>query len=130
MPRVTGIGGVFFKADDRKAMLAWYREHLGIPTDEYGWGFQWRELDRPDEVGRTQWGPFDRDTDYFGPKETDCMINYRVDDLAALLAQLEAAGIEQVKPMESYEYGTFAWVEDPEGNRIELWEPSAGPPDG
>lgn len=119
MARVTGIGGVFFKARDRAAMIAWYREHLGMEPGEHGsvmfhWG---------DQGGVTIWGPFEHDTDYFNPSTAPFMINYRVDDLDALLARLRAAGVTVDNKVEEYDYGRFGWIMDPEGNRLELWEP-------
>lgn len=125
MPKVTGIGGIFFKTKDPDATKAWYQEHLGIPADEYGWSWGWRERDKPDEEGQTQWSPFKADTDYFSPSDAPFMVNYRVDDLDGLLAQLKAAGIEQVGEPEEYEYGKFAWIMDPDGVKIELWQPPA-----
>ena len=121
---VTGIGGVFFKVDDPARFSAWYREHLGIDAARPADNFVWRERDAPDNVGYTVWSPFPRDTGYFGSSEQPLMINYRVRDLDALLAKLRAAGVEQVKDVEEYPYGRFAWILDGEGNRVELWEPA------
>ena len=124
MAQVTGIGGIFFKTSDPDATRTWYRDHLGIELTDYGgWTFGWRSVDRPEHVGRTEWSPFPAETDYFAPSEAPFMINYRVDDLDGLLQHLEAVGIEQVGAVESYEYGRFAWVLDPDGRKIELWEP-------
>lgn len=128
MASVTGIGGIFFKAEDPDATRAWYRDHLGIELSDYGgWSFQWRDVDDPNNVGRTEWGPFAADTDYFQPSDAAFMINYRVDDLDGLLEQLESAGIERIGAIESYSYGRFAWVLDPDGIKVELWEPAAAP---
>ena len=129
MARVTGIGGVFFKARDRDALVAWYREHLGIEAAEYGFPFDWRETGGPDIPGYTVWGPFRHDTRYFDPSPAAFMINYRVDDLEGLLAQLRAAGVQVDDKVEVYPYGRFAWIMDPEGNRLELWEPTSVPPE-
>jgi len=123
MKRVTGIGGVFFKCEDPTEMKDWYRKHLGIPAGQYGANFHWRKKENPDEVGITVWSPFPRDTDYFNPSESSFMINYRVEDLEGLLEELKQEGVEQVGKMETFEYGKFAWIQDPEGNKIELWEP-------
>ena len=120
---VTGIGGVFFKADDPKKSLAWYREHLGMNGETQGINFLWRERDTPDRLGFTVWSAFPRDTDYFGPSGQNFMINYRVRDLDALLKRLHAQGVRQVGEVEKYPYGRFAWIVDGDGNRIELWEP-------
>ena len=128
MARVTGIGGVFFKTRDKEALIAWYREHLGIEADEYGFCFDWRETGGPEIPGHTVWGPFKHDTKYFDPGTAPFMINYRVDDLDALLAKLRAAGVTVDDKVESYEYGRFGWITDPEGNKIELWEPSTVKP--
>jgi len=125
MARVTGIGGVFFKARDRAALIAWYKEHLGLDPSEHGSvAFQWG-----DPNGVTVWGPFEHDTDYFDPSTAPFMINYRVDDLDGLLAKLRAAGVTVDDKVEEYDYGRFGWIMDPEGNRLELWEPSSEAPD-
>lgn len=122
MKRVTGIGGVFFKADDPDKLYEWYEKHLGVKQEAQGQGvqFSWKTEDgRP---GMTVWSLFPRDTKYFDPSKTDFMINYRVDDLEALVAALESEGIA-ILGREDYDYGRFAWIMDPEGHRIELWEP-------
>lgn len=128
MASVTGIGGVFFKAEDPETTRAWYRDHLGIAISDYGgWSFRWRHLDAPDAVGRTEWGLFSADTDYFLPSGAPFMVNYRVDDLDGLLDALAAAGIERIGEVASYSYGRFAWILDPNGIKIELWEPAPEP---
>ena len=117
MQRVRGVGGIFFKArGDRPALLEWYRDHLGIDFDA-AWGGTVFEPAGPE----LNWSVFERDTTYFGPA-APFMINYVVDDLAAMLAQLRDAGIEVEERTEESEYGKFGWAHDPEGNRIELWE--------
>ena len=127
---VTAIGGVFFRAEDPDALRAWYREHLGLEVaGPSGASFLWRRHDDPEQVGRTVWSVFPESSDYFGDPGQRFMVNYVVRDLDALLAELAAKGVEEVKSSESYPFGTFAWVEDGEGNRIELWEP-AQPPGG
>lgn len=123
MGRVTGIGGVFFRSRDTAATRDWYRDHLGIESDEYGANFRWRELDDPEHVGHTVWGPFSADTEYFGPKGAEFMVNYRVEDLAGLLKALAAQGVEIAGDVEELEYGRFAWIVDCDGRRVELWEP-------
>ena len=126
--RVTGIGGVFFKAKDPKALAAWYREKLGIVTME---GtefsiFQWREKEDSTSLGTTVWALFPENTKHFAPSEARLMINYRVRNLDRMLAQLRALGV-RVEPKISDDFnGRFGWVVDPEGNKIELWEPKAG----
>lgn len=121
--RVTGIGGFFFKADDPDNLKHWYKERLGIPTDQYGWSFIWRKDDTPDERAITQWSPFDAATDYFKPSQKQFMFNFRVENLEQLLEVLKEEGVTVVGEIESYSYGKFGWVLDPEGNKIELWEP-------
>lgn len=129
MERVTGIGGVFFKSKDPTALKAWYVEHLGIELDAMGYvAFKWAEPHRApgDEPGMTIWNPFPADTTYFSPSASTLMINYRVRDLGAMLAQLQSHGIALVGEPLNEEYGRFAWIMDPEGNKIELWEPPSG----
>ncbi|UNZ00023.1 VOC family protein [Zhouia spongiae] len=121
--RVTGIGGFFFKADDPDNLKHWYKERLGIPTDQYGWSFTWRKDDTPNERAITQWSPFDAATDYFKPSQKQFMFNFRVENLEQLLEVLKEEGVTVVGEIESYSYGKFGWVLDPEGNKIELWEP-------
>ena len=114
--RVTGLGGVFFKT-----IKEWYGKHLGLPVDDYGCTFWWK-----DEEGKkcsTQWSPFKEDTDYFNPSEKEFMVNFRVENLVELLKILKEEGITVVGEIEEYEYGKFGWILDPEGNKIELWEP-------
>jgi catechol 2,3-dioxygenase-like lactoylglutathione lyase family enzyme len=124
MERVTGIGGIFFKAKNPKATLAWYREHLGIPVaeGETYYDFQWRGAETPEAPGRTAWAIFEPDTEYFGPSGQTFMINFRIANMDRMLEQLRRGGIEILKT-EDFDYGRFAWINDPEGNRIELWEP-------
>jgi len=127
MNRVTGIGGVFFKARDPKALGAWYREHLGIAVEDWGGAaFRWVTDDNPTGTGTTIWNPFPATTSYFAPSESSFMINYRVSDLHALLAALRREGCTVDDKVDESEYGKFGWVMDPEGNRIELWQPPAG----
>ncbi len=125
MARVTGIGGVFFKARDPKALAEWYRTHLDLNVEEWGGvAFRWAEDPRSDS-GTTIWSPFKADTSYFAPGTASFMINYRVDDLHALLGRLRGAGCAVEDKVEESEYGKFGWVVDPEGNKLELWEPPA-----
>lgn len=128
-PAVTGIGGVFFKAEDPARLKSWYREHLGIDSDTAGANFWWRLRGNPEQYGRTVWAVFPRDSEYFGHGEQQWMINYRVDDLGGLLARLGEQGVEQVGETEEYWFGRFAWIQDAEGNRVELWEPAELTPD-
>jgi catechol 2,3-dioxygenase-like lactoylglutathione lyase family enzyme len=124
MARVTGLGGVFLRARDPKALTNWYAEHLGVPVTEWGGVlFVWDECAAPDGHGATVWSLFPADTDYFGESGQQAMLNFRVDDLDALLEQLRAKGV-WVDPKQMDEAnGRFAWIRDGEGNRVELWEP-------
>lgn len=121
--RVTGIGGIFFKCKNPENMKKWYGTHLGLMVNEYGSLFEFRHVDEPDKKGYLQWSPFSQETKYFEPSEKEFMINYRVENLEALLEDLKKEGVEVVGELESYEYGKFAHILDPEGNKIELWEP-------
>jgi predicted enzyme related to lactoylglutathione lyase len=126
MRRVTGIGGIFFKSRDPKALGAWYKTHLGFDIEQWGGAaFRWKQ-DNPEGIGTTIWNPFAGDTKYFAPSAAPFMINYRVEDLHALLAALRAVGVHVDEKVEESEYGRFAWVIDPEGNKLELWEPPVG----
>ena len=123
MKKVTGLGGVFFKADDPKAMNEWYAKNLGLPTSDYGTTFEWREADDPSKKGTTVWCAFPADTKYFNPSEKPFMINYRVENLVALVEELKKDGVTIVDEIATYDYGKFVHILDPEGNIIELWEP-------
>ena len=121
--RITGIGGIFFKAKDPKAMYAWYQKHLGMPLSDFGGAvLRWPD-DTAEDRGVTVWHVAGKDSKWFSPSDSSFMINYRVDNLDEMLAQLRASGIEIVKGPESAENGKFAWIMDPEGNKVELWEP-------
>ena len=119
--RVTGIGGFFFKSKNSKELVAWYGKHLGLKTDDYGSTFWWKDSKGND--CSTQWSPFAADTTYFAPSEKQFMQNFRVENLEKLLLQLKEEDVTVVGEMESYDYGKFGWILDPEGNKIELWEP-------
>ena len=129
MARVTGIGGVFLRARDPRALAAWYSRTLGIQLNRHtGTTFLWKD-EVPRSTGMTAWSIFPADTEYFGPGDNrhdqapqQAMINYRVDNLDEMIEQLKAEGVS-IDPLEEYEYGRFAWITDPEGNRIELWQP-------
>jgi len=120
---VTGIGGTFFKSKDPEKLKAWYNKHLGFNTDEYGQAFRWVQWGDIQKSGSTQWSVMPMDTKYFDPGEKPYMLNYRVGDLVKLLKNLKKSGVEIAGEMEEYDYGKFGWVVDPEGNKIELWEP-------
>jgi predicted enzyme related to lactoylglutathione lyase len=119
--RVTGIGGLFFKAKNPKELVAWYSKYLGLKTDQYGSTFWWKDKNGND--CSTQWSPFAADTNYFEPSQKQFMQNFRVHDLENLLKSLKEEGVTIVGEMETYDYGKFGWIIDIEGNKIELWEP-------
>lgn len=123
MKKVTGIGGIFFKCKDPKKMNEWYKTHLGFNTSEYGTNFEWREEEDSTKKGSTTWNPFPETTKYFEPSSKDFMINYRVENLEALVEELKKEGVTIVDTIESYDYGKFVHIMDLEGNKIELWEP-------
>jgi len=124
MAKVTGIGGVFFKSKGgSEALAAWYQKHLGMPREDFGGAILRWPADKAEDRGLTVWHVADSDTKWFSPSQSVFMINYRVDDLDGLLAQLRADGVEVVGGPESHENGKFAWIMDPDGNKVELWEP-------
>jgi predicted enzyme related to lactoylglutathione lyase len=124
MKRVTGLGGMFIKSKDPKALFQWYEQHLGIqPEHGTSTSFHWRDATDPNKEGQTVFALFPEDTKHFTPSQSPFMMNFRVDDLAALLDALRAEGVQVDPKVEEHEYGKFAWIMDPDGNRIELWEP-------
>jgi catechol 2,3-dioxygenase-like lactoylglutathione lyase family enzyme len=124
MPTVRGIGGVFFKSENPQALYAWYEKHLGIKgRPNEGAIFQWKDADDASREGMTVWSIFPASTKYFDPSKAPFMLNYIVDDLDAALAELRAAGVQVDERVERADYGNFGWIIDPDGNRIELWEP-------
>ena len=124
MKKVTGIGGVFFKCKDPKKMNEWYKTHLGLNTTEYGVTFEWRQTEDSTKKGQTQWSTFSETTKYFEPSTKDFMINYRVENLEALVEELKKEGVTIVDKIEGSDYGKFVHILDAEGNKIQLWEPS------
>lgn len=119
--KVTGIGGVFFKTENPDETKAWYAKNLGLATDDWGCTFWWK-----DEKGNkcsTQWSPFAKNSKYFEPSKKEFMFNYRVENLIELLDELKENGVTVIDKIEEYDYGKFAWIEDLDGNKIELWEP-------
>jgi len=120
--QVTGIGGVFFKAQDPKGLAAWYSEHLGIKSSHGYADFTWREKDHPDQIGHTAWAIFPTNATHFGQSSTSLMIDYRVGNLDLMLDQLRRDGVK-IEKVEDSDFGRFAWIMDPEGNRVELWQP-------
>jgi predicted enzyme related to lactoylglutathione lyase len=124
MKRVSGLGGIFFKADHPEKLYAWYEKHLGLQRQaQEAVVFNWRHADDPEKSGMTVWSIFPKDTKYFDPSRSSFMMNFIVEDLDGLLAALREEGVEVDPKREDYDYGRFAWIMDPEGNRIELWEP-------
>jgi predicted enzyme related to lactoylglutathione lyase len=127
MKRVTGIGGVFFKAKDPAALRAWYKTHLGIDVQDWGGAaFSWADETGAPSVGTTVWSISDFKGTYFAPSQAPFMINYRVADLPALLDVLRSEGCDVLEKSDVSEFGKFGWVMDPEGNKVELWEPPEG----
>ena len=123
MKKVSGLGGIFFKCKDPKMIKEWYAKNLGVVGDEYGVNFEWRQAEDPTKKGSTVWSPFPGDTKYFAPSEKEFMINYRVEDLEGLVSELKKEGIPVLDEIATYDYGKFVHILDPEGNKIELWEP-------
>lgn len=124
MAKITGIGGVFFKSPDPKALGDWYRQHLGLDVQDWGGThFAWRAHEDPSRENFTVWGPFSQDTGYFDPSERPFMVNLIVDDLDGMLRQLRDAGVTVDEHVEDSEFGRFGWFMDPDGTRIELWQP-------
>lgn len=121
--KVRGIGGIFFKCEDPQKIKDWYGKHLGLVINPYGSVFETRSATEPDKENYAVWSPFQKDTDYFEPSKKEFMINYRVDNIEELVEELKKEGVEVVDKIESYEYGKFVHILDPEGNKIELWEP-------
>ena len=127
MKRVTGIGGIFLKVKDVPAMIAWYEKYLGIEFNGQPYfPFQWINPHHPTEPGTTVFSFFKNESDYFAPSQKELMLNFRVENLKGLLETLQQEGVQTVGEMQEYSYGKFGWIMDPEGNKIELWEPIDG----
>ncbi|MCK9411005.1 MAG: VOC family protein [Prolixibacteraceae bacterium] len=124
MKKVTGIGGIFFKCKDPVKMREWYKTHLGLNTNQYGAVFEWRQGADTTKKGFTQWSPFAGTTKYFEPSPKEFMINYRVENLEALVTELKKEGVTVTDAIETFDYGKFVHILDIEGNKIELWEPN------
>lgn len=122
-PKVTGIGGIFFKTANPQEAREWYGKNLGLEINEYGSPFETRNANRPDEINYLQWSPFEKESDYFAPSDKEFMINYRVQNLDGLLEKLRNNGVTILDEIEEYDYGRFVHIMDPDGNKIELWEP-------
>jgi predicted enzyme related to lactoylglutathione lyase len=123
MKRVTGIGGIFFKCKDPEKTKEWYKKHLGVDAGQYGASFEWFRSSDGTKKGSTQWNPFPDKTKYFDPSTKEFMINYRVENLEALVEELKKEGVMIVDKLESYDFGKFIHILDGEGNKVELWEP-------
>jgi predicted enzyme related to lactoylglutathione lyase len=127
MKRVTGIGGIFFKAKDAPTLHAWYKKHLGIDVQPWGGAaFDWKDDAGKPVAGTTAWCIHSAQSDYFAPSQANFMVNYRVNDVHALVKALREEGCNVLDKIDESEYGKFAWVIDPEGNKVELWEPPPG----
>jgi predicted enzyme related to lactoylglutathione lyase len=124
LKKVTGIGGIFFKCKDPKKMREWYKNNLGLNTNQYGAVFEWYQGADSTKKGFSQWSPFGEKTKYFEPSTKDFMINYRVENMEALIAELKKNGVTVVDTIEKADYGKFVHIMDPEGNKMELWEPN------
>ena len=122
-PKVTGIGGIFFGSKNPKETREWYGKNLGLAIDDYGSPFEFRNAVRPDEINYLRWSPFEKGSDYLTPSEKDFMINYRVQNIEGLVNKLKQNGVTIVDKIETFDYGKFVHIMDPDGNKIELWEP-------
>lgn len=120
--RIVGIGGIFFKSPDHKGLQSWYGEKLGIPSGPHGTMFHWRDHAEPETERLTVWSVFPAASTYFNPSGASFMVNYIVDDIDAFLGKCEAGGVSMDAKREDHEYGRFAWIFDPDGNKIELWQ--------
>ena len=123
MKKVTGIGGIFFKCKDVDSMKEWYKTHLGLDAGDYGATFEWVEISQSVKSGSTTLSLFAQDSKHFEPSLNNFMINYTVDDLESLVAELQKSGVTILDEIESYDYGKFVHILDIEGNKVELWEP-------
>jgi len=122
-PKVTGIGGIFFRSKDPKESRAWYAENLGFTVNDYGSSFEFRNANNPEEINYLSWSPFKEDTEYFEPSKKEFMINYRVQNIEGLVKQLKENGVKILDEIDTFDYGKFVHIMDLEGNKIELWEP-------
>ena len=128
VPKVIGIGGILFKSKNPEKTKEWYQENLGLPTDQWGTMFKSRDIDKPDQVNYLQWSPFDKKTDYFDPSKKEFMINYRVQNIEEFVKVLKDKEITVLDEITEYDgIGKFVHILDPEGNKIELWEPPKSP---
>ena len=123
IPKVTGIGGIFFFSEDPQKTKEWYSRNLGLETDQWGSSFEFRNAHRPEEINYLQWSPFKQGSEYFAPSKKEFMINYRVQNIEGLVRNLKANGVTVLDEIETFDYGKFVHIMDAEGNKIELWEP-------
>lgn len=123
IPKVTGIGGIFFFSDNPDEIKKWYAKNLGLEVSQWGSSFEFRNAHRPDEINYLQWSPFEKDDAYFAPSKKEFMINYRVQNIEGLLEKLKANGVTILDEIKTYDYGKFVHIMDDDGNKIELWEP-------
>ena len=123
IPKVTGIGGIFFFSEDTEKTKKWYSDNLGLETNDYGASFESRNTNRPEEINYLQWSPFKKGSEYFSPSKKDFMINYRVQNIEGLVKKLKSNGVTILDSIVTYDYGKFVHIMDEEGNKIELWEP-------
>ncbi len=123
IPKVTGIGGIFFFSDDPDKAREWYSKNLGLEVNQWGSSFEFRNANRPEEINYLQWSPFKAGSEYFAPSKKEFMINYRVQNIEGLISKLRDNGVTILDSIESYDYGKFVHIMDAEGNKIELWEP-------
>lgn len=123
-PKVTGIGGIFFVSENPKETREWYGKNLGLAIDDYGSPFEFRNANRPEEINYLRWSPFEKGSDYFAPSEKEFMINYRVQNIEGFVKKLKENGVTIVDKIETFDYGKFVHIMDPDGNKIELWEPA------
>jgi len=123
IPKVTGIGGIFFFSEDAEKTKKWYSENLGLETNQWGASFEFRNANRPKEINYLQWSPFKKGSEYFSPSKKDFMINYRVQNIEGLVNKLKSNGVKILDTIEAFDYGKFVHIMDEDGNKIELWEP-------
>lgn len=123
-PKVTGIGGIFFFTENPKETREWYAKHLGLTTNDWGSTFESRDINDSEKINSLQWSPFKQGSDYFAPSKKDFMINYTVQNIEGLVAQLAESGVTILDEIATYDYGKFVHILDAEGNKIELWEPA------
>lgn len=122
-PKVTGIGGIFFFSDNPQQTREWYAKNLGLETNDYGSTFEFRNINKPEEINQLQWSPFKKGSEYFAPSKKEFMINYRVNNIEGLVDKLKENGVTIVDEIQTFDYGKFVHIMDSEGNKLELWEP-------